>query len=298
MVIPKVQTCLGNPYFAMRDFFESLRNDWEEFTVQSKLGASLTTLQGGTLTIPPAALISNNGQPCKKPVTIKLRTVNNKKDLFFMSKSTLSSERLLDVDLLLEIKMISSQQVKVDLAKPIRVEIPYQKTGRPGSLQLFEERTAPTKAMFSNEKLDWKPSQRGVILQRNPNAFRSAQFTLLQEGCYALGKYLTNPKKQPKKNAMLSVVLQDRQLPYDDCQAYLLFHDTNSVVRLHQQRHRFSAFHLPSGKKASLLVIGMKHGTFFAYKALIPAINSQKLKVQLNQINPDGLKSKLLYMNY
>lgn len=222
---------------------------------------------------------------------MEILEVRSKRNLFFLGKSSLSNNQLLDVDLAIDLHISEQMGKGIYQQLPIHCEVQFPKQQRLASLSLFEENISKTKSIFAAEEVDWSPSPYSVFIQKTSTE-KTLSFNIRQMGTILLAKQRPQPRKQ-KNLAMYSVEVKPEIAEMDDLQAFLVFHESNSILQLRAHRNRFSAFHLPQGAKATLLVMGLKNGRLFLFKSFIEKINSELEKALLKEISEKDLRITL-----
>lgn len=294
ILVPKVSTLAGSTYVSIRDFIKPFQKVCSNYTFFAEQGGTFTSTQGICYIIPPRAFTTRWGRPINDKITLEVLEVRSKRNLFFLGKPSLSNNQLLDVDLAIDIQIPEQLGKGIHQKLPIRCEVQFPKQQKLGSLQLFEENISKTKSIFSEEEIDWSPSPYSLLIQKNAKD-KTLSFHIQQLGTVLLAKKVIQHRKQ-KPPAMFSVEVKPEMAEMDDMQAFLVFHESDSIVQLRAHRNRFSAFHLPQGARASLLVIGLKQGRFFLYKSLIEKINSELKKAPLKEISERDLTITLKNM--
>ncbi len=291
ILLPTVATSQGSAFVSIREFIKPFQKDRSSYTFLAEQGGVFTSDNGICYTIPPSAFTTRWGRALKDEITLQILEVRSKRNLFFLGKSSLSNNQLLDVDLAINLHIPEQIGKGIFQQLPIRCEVQVPKQQRVASLQLFEENISKTKSIFSEEEVDWSPSPYSVLIEKSFNE-KTLNFSIRQMGTVLLAKH-RNQNRKLKNLAMFSVEVSPAMSEMEDLQAFLVFHESNSIVALRAHRNRFSAFHLPQGAKATLLVVGLKDGQFFLFKSFIEKINSELKKAPLKEISEKDLRITL-----
>lgn len=291
IIVPKVTTSSSSAYVNIRDFIKPFQQERLNYAFFAEKGGSFTSANGIRYTIPARAFTTRWGRVIKDKITLEILEVRNKRNLFFLGKSSLSNNQLLDVDLAIDLHIPEQIGKGIYQQLPIHCEVQFPKQQKLTAFQLFEEHISKTKSIFSDEEIDWSPSPYSTLIERH-SAGKTLSFNIRQMGSVLLAKQLPKHRKQ-KQPTMFSVEVNQDMETMDDLKAFLVFHETNSIVQLRAHRNRFSAFHLPKGARATLLVIGLKNGRFFLFKSFIEKINSELKRAPIKEVSEKDLKVTL-----
>jgi hypothetical protein len=294
ILVPKVSTFASSAYLNIRDFIAPFQKPGISFSFDAMKGGYFISASGIRYSIPPMAFTTRYGRPINDKIVLEILEIKSKRALFFLGKSSLSGNHLLDVELAIDIRIPEQLGKGIYQQLPIHCEVAFPKQQRLAGIQLYEEHISRTKSIFSTEEVDWNPSKYSVLIEKTPSE-KVLSFNISQMGTLLLGKQRLNSWKL-KKLTMFSVEVDQEKEELDDLCAFLVFHDTNSIVQLRSHRNRFSAFHLPPGEKATLLVLGLKNGRFYMFKSFIEKLSSELKKAPLKEISEKDLSTTLKNM--
>jgi len=294
MLVPKIQTLAGQPYQSLNTFFQSIGPSAYYFSVDNSVGGQFVSPQGFIYEIPAFAFVDSWNQPVSGEVQLRVLEISNKRSLFYAGYSSLSNCSLLDMKYCLELEIVQEPRSGIRLGRFIRLVLPSGKNGRWSDCMVYQKQTAKVHLLQGDIRNIWAPSAIPLLLQKNGMG-KEPGFYTAYTGAFMIGKEI-NKSKKAKKRAMISVVPDQGGPSLSHIQAYLVFHESDTIVQLEEQRGSFSAFHLPKGKKASLLLIGLEKGTFYFYRSFLGSLSNQRIECCLQPINHHQLQAELQRM--
>ncbi|MEO0339842.1 MAG: hypothetical protein AAF242_11560 [Bacteroidota bacterium] len=282
-LVPKIQTFTGIPHGSIQEFLTRIYKKELHYVLPAAQAHTLSTKQGNIINLAADTFSDRNRQAIKENVHLQLRECRSRKDLLFSDYGMGANRFLIDVHRLIDIQLKAPMGTGIRLNKPYQIEIPLTNVFKPHQLQIFEQGPSSIIGLHQINSLEWKPSQKPLLIRKGANGERYGKIELDRLQPILIGKGVKLKRKATKK-AMFSLKIQANIDQLNDLKAYLLFDKLNTVVELNRHRNRFSAFNLPRGHRVNLLILGFDDKRFFFHKSQIPALNNQVLSVQLKAL--------------
>jgi len=294
MLVPKVSTRTRHLFQTLDAFFANNRPASFIFSVDNAAGGRFTSPNGFAYEIPALTFVDAQQRPLNGALQVRCQEIFDKRSLFYYGCVTATDRHLLDMECCLDFQVAHRSTTSIQLAHAIRVLLPFGKNSRWLEQSVYEKRTAQTHLLEGGQTQVWARTSVPVMLQKS-GLQRRAYVHLFYPGAYLIGERLKRSNKW-KQRAMISVVPDLEGPAMANIQAYLIFHESDSIVRLAPQRGQFSAFHLPKDKKASLILLGLERGQFYFYRTFLGPLDNQRIACRLEPVDNHQLQTELQRM--
>lgn len=294
MVIPKIQTSTGHPFQNIKDFLSVMGPLPFTIILDNGRGGRFTSPNGFTYNIQPHTFTNLWGNPIEEEITLQIFETNDKRTLFYSDISCTADNQLLDVEWSIDIQLKKLSRVGVRQGLPIRLVLPSGKNKRMADFEIFQEQFAKVNLLEGEQRKEWTSAPVNLFSHRI-GQHKEHFFYVSSPGTFLVGKKLRKGRK-PKARAMLSVFLKDNAPKLENVRAFLVFHESDTIVHLEAQRGRFSAFHLPKGRKASLILIGLEPHQFYLNRYFLGPLNNTKIEMNLEPVSVHQLQAELQRM--
>lgn len=294
LVIPKILTSTGHPFQDIQGFLSAMKPVPYTIIFNNLTGGRFSSPNGFVYEIQPHTFANIWGNPINEEITLEIFETIDKRSLFFSNISCTADNQLLDVDWSVDIQVKKHKDVGVRQRLAIRVLLPIPKNRRWGDLEIFEEQTAKVNFLNAEERKEWTSTSLNLFMHRLGQQ-KEYFFYVSGPGTYLIGKKLRVGRK-PKSRAMLSIFLKEESPRLRNLRAFLIFHESDTIIQLEAQRGRFSAFHLPKGRKASLLLVGLENRHFYFNRYFLGTLSNTKIGIDLQKVTVHQLQAELQRM--
>lgn len=294
MLVPKVQSRTEHPYPSLPAFLESMTTTAAYFSIDNSRGGEWISPRGFVYVIPPYAFVDAWNRPMPGTVSLRVIELMDKRSLFYAGYSSLSDRCLLDMAFCIDLQIVQTPSGGIRQVAAIRVFLPSGKSTRWSDLEIYQKQRAKVHLLKGNTRSVWTPSGIPLLVYKN-GMQKEATFYAPEPGAYMVGKKLRKRKKA-KQRAMISVALSPGPVRLINVQAYLVLHESDTIVQLEEQRGNFSAFYLPKGKKATLLMLALQKKQFYFYRQFLGALDNQRVEGRLQPLSSHQLQAELQRM--
>lgn len=291
---PTIRTHAGHPYQSLDTFLNSMGPSPFYFSIDNSLGGEFVSPNGFIYQFPASVFTDAWHQPIAGKVRLRSMEIINKRSLFYAGYSAFSDRCLLNMEYCIDLQIVEEAYSGIQLAGTYRVSLPSGKNIRWSEQEIYQKRSAKVNLLKGEARRIWAASNLSLLLHKKESGKRASFFSS-STGAFMIGSKLKKTKRA-KQRSMISVVPDQVAAQLTDLRAYLVFHESNTVIQLDKQRGSFAAFHLPKGKKASLLLMGMEKGRFYFHRLFIGSISNQRLECHLQAINNYELQAELQRM--
>lgn len=290
MLVPKVQS----RYPSLPAFLESMATTAVYFSIDNTVGGQWTSPRGFVYVIPAYTFWDPWDRPVQGTVNLQVFELMDKRSLFYAGYSSLSDRCLLDMEYCIDLQIVQKPSAGIRQVAPIRIFLPSGKNTRWSGQEIYQKQRAKVNLLKGNTRSVWTPSNISLLVYKN-GAQKEATFYAPGPGVYMVGKEIKKRKKA-RQRAMISVSLSPGPVRLINVQAYLVLHESDTIVQLEEQRGNFSAFHLPKGKKATLLMLALQKKQFYFYRQFLGALDNQRIEGCLQLISSHQLQAELQRM--
>ena len=290
MLVPKVQS----RYPSLPAFLESMATTAVYFSIDNTVGGQWTSPRGFVYVIPAYTFWDPWDRPVQGTVNLQVFELMDKRSLFYAGYSSLSDRCLLDMEYCIDLQIVQKPSAGIRQVAPIRIFLPSGKNTRWSGQEIYQKQRAKVNLLKGNTRSVWTPSDISLLVYKN-GAQKEATFYAPGPGVYMVGKEIKKRKKA-RQRAMISVSLSPGPVRLINVQAYLVLHESDTIVQLEEQRGNFSAFHLPKGKKATLLMLALQKKQFYFYRQFLGALDNQRIEGCLQLISSHQLQAELQRM--
>ena len=255
-----VGTSYTRPYRSLADFISINGVKAQTFTVDPSRQTTIIGQKGTRFTFFPYSLVDTQGTIIKQTVELQLKEVFSKEDMILSDKVTTSEDRLLESSGQFWLQaMLDGAPLQLKTA--VVVELPVRKNLKnPLGMKLFQGSMAVTRTFGGSTAFDWKllskkPIPINKVAKRKFYKFLINTFNWYNCDCFFA-------KRTAK--TMVSIRVQQGMKQFDELSAYLVFREANAVSRMYAHGNRFTSFNIPSRKRATVLLLGLKNGQFYS----------------------------------
>jgi hypothetical protein len=264
------------------------------FSIDNTVGGQWTSPRGFVYVIPAYTFWDPWDRPVQGTVNLQVFELMDKRSLFYAGYSSLSDRCLLDMEYCIDLQIVQKPSAGIRQVAPIRIFLPSGKNTRWSGQEIYQKQRAKVNLLKGNTRSVWTPSNISLLVYKN-GAQKEATFYAPGPGVYMVGKEIKKRKKA-RQRAMISVSLSPGPVRLINVQAYLVLHESDTIVQLEEQRGNFSAFHLPKGKKATLLMLALQKKQFYFYRQFLGALDNQRIEGCLQLISSHQLQAELQRM--
>lgn len=294
MLVSKVQSRAEHPYPSLPAFLESMTTTAAYFSMDNSKGGQWTSPRGVVYAIPAYAFVDAWNRPVPGTVNLRVIELMDKRSLFYAGYSSLSDRCLLDMAYCIDLQIVQKPYASIRQVAPIRIFLPSGKSKRWSDLEIYQMESAKVHLLKGHTRSVWTPSGIPLLVYKN-GLQKEGTFYAPEPGAYMVGKKLKKRKKA-KQRAMISVSLSSEQIRLINVQAYLVLHESDTIVQLEEQRGNFSAFYLPKGKKGTLLMLALQKKQFYFHRQFLGALDNQRVEGRLQPISSHQLQAELQRM--
>lgn len=294
MLVPKVQTRTEHPFQSLSAFFASIGSSPFSFSVDNAVGGQFVSPNGFVYEVPAFTFANAWNQPVSGTVKIRVTELTDKRSLFYSGYSSLSDRCLLHMLYGIDLQIVQEPQLLIRPVQPICIRLPFGKKVRWSDVGIYEKQAAKVHLLQGGNRSVWARASINLLVHKN-GVRKEAYFYTFGPGAYLMGKTI-KPNNKAKQRAMISVALDQERPQLSHVRAYLIFHESDAIVQLEEQRGHLSAFHLPKGKKASLLLLGLEQGQFYLHRYFLGPLSNQRIECRLQPISSHRLQVELQRM--
>lgn len=225
------------------------------FIVDAGRFTTLIGEKGTRLTIPAFAWLLPDGQVAEGEIRITVAELTTKTDIIAAGLATTAEDQLLTAAAMLQVQVFKGE-IPLAPALPIDIHWPMANNSfNPLALRLYKAAQA-TVQPFGAHAL---PNLHKVSSRSLPLELILGQKYLHTQidscGQWALCTPL--PNKHPR---MVSVKYFSIVEDFQEKMAFLVFRDSNAIMRMYEGPHHFTSFNVPSKLFATAVVIGTQRG--------------------------------------
>jgi hypothetical protein len=255
--IPMNRTAGRLMQWSLVDVFNNKGVQVQRFTWDPTQQTTFFGEQGTKISLLPHTIRNTVRASSTEPVALEFVELYDKAQMVFAGKTTTSEDALLHAygQLFLQIRqghaiLPFDQPITVALPKPVAGKI--QTTHH----RLFKTIKTVTRPFGQKAGLDWKAYHTDSILNMGEETI---QLSVQQPGWIQCAGNLPGRYKK----VMVSARYHSNYGPLDEKMAYLIFHDFNAVARMYPQSRHFTAFNMPEGLAATVVILGRRKSMYF-----------------------------------
>jgi len=238
------------PYRAPGEFLYGEDLYTQRFIFDNAIPAILATSGGMQLHIPACAFMSRDRKRrVFGEVEIVVKELYTLADMLLFGRPTTSNGALLEAAAQFQVQAFQLGH-PLELALPIQVSLSasalFQK---PQHMLLFSGGASAIRAISGQEVFDWNFAS-NLMFENKGGAYY--QFQIDRCGWWSCQK----PHRSKSRRAMISARIGNDRGVFRHLDAFLLFQDIPSVVRMYPGMNGFTALNIPGGLQASIFIFG------------------------------------------
>lgn len=212
---------------------------------------------GLRISILPGSFGDNKGRIVTERVELELVEINNKAGMLLAARPTTSRDGVFESAGMFSL-LAKSGEEELHLIKPLRLEWPINRLhSKPHSLQIVGLANARTRSFSAGAEQDWLPYFEKPTPVIKLQGQRWLKFEISQLGWFSAHQ----PLAKEGLKSMLSVKYSDQG--FEHKQAFLVFRNHQSVVKLFPYDQKFCAFNIPRRAPACVVMLACKNGAYF-----------------------------------
>lgn len=269
------------PYRNLNEFFQAHANPIQTFKIPNNQSYKIIGAQGTRLSFRPYTFVNFNNQPIEGQVHIQLREFYKKADLVLSNIPSTSEDRLLETAGTLYLNARYGY-LPIRAAQAVVADIQVKPTiSNPVAMQVFKGQTTASTNMVNN----WLPSVTSSLKLRGKAPRKHFRLHLREL------KWLTSAycyRSRTERNILITKLLNT---PSDliDVQAFLIFHQINTVSKMYYRRGQLMMYNVPKGQAVTVLAIGMSPHSFYLGTKNIAATSSSINSLHWKAISEENL---------
>lgn len=264
------------PYRAPGEFLYGSDLHAQRFVIDSALPHRLLTSGGMQLNIPACAFMSRDRKRrVFGEVEIVLTELYTLADMLLFGRPTTANGSLLEAAAQFHVQAFQSGH-PLEVVLPIQVRLSstdlFQK---PQRLLLFSGGASAIRSISGQPAFDWNLASSLLFGHSNDALY---QFQIDRCGWWSCQK----PHRSKSRRVMMSVRIgEDREISRH-LDAFLVFQDIPSIVRLYPGMHGFTALNIPEGLQASVFIFGTHSEQLYAGQSAREYTANRVLNVAVN----------------
>ncbi len=256
----KVRTLEGSPYRSLEEFLQKHGPRPQVFSVYAAQENTIVGRAGTRLSFPAHALRHPNGQAVEGEIELHLTEVFGPAAMMLSNRSSTSEDRLLESSGQIQIYAYQNGSPLV-LEEALQVELPVPEDLRnPLGMRLFEARHATVQAFPERKRFDWRLTETPMVHIRKLNGRKYYVFQIHRFNSYECAGWLPVRRKTRVMVSVRPIIGTDKM---DGELAFLSFPGLNTVVRMYRGGSAFTAFNIPAGLTAEVLILGIRGGQLY-----------------------------------
>ncbi len=279
----------GNAPLLLNNFFAEKENETRTYSIDAARLTIIVGKHGMRFTFQPLSFCDKEGNPVKGEVQIHLREVFEKGEMVLSNRMSSSEDRLLESAGQFWLFATQNRQ-PLELTKPIFVEFPvHPALTNPVAVRLFCGSFSTVLPFNAQQIFDWKLMSDKHLRIRKISGKKYFQFEINEFNWYSCQYFFA------KRSAltMVSAKCVTDVDTFDDQSAFLVFRDIRSVARMYFSGNRFTAFNIPVGLAASVIIIALKDQQLFFGAQRLESIVSRLVPMTLEPLSESQLLEKL-----
>lgn len=247
---------------------------WIDPTRFNQLGGE----NGLRVSILPGSFCDNNGRIVTERVELELVEIVNKAGMLLAARPTTSRDGVFESAGMFSLAAKSGEE-GLHLVKPLRLEWPVNLLhSRPTSLQMVTLASASTRSFSASAEQDWLPFFDKPTPVIKLQGQRWLKFEIQHLGWFSAHQ----PLAKEGLKSMLSIKYNDQEFEHQ--QAFLVFRNHQSVVKLFPYDHKFCAFNIPRRAPACVVMLACKQGHYFLGHTCFDGHYANNLTLQLEEV--------------
>ncbi|MEN0006546.1 MAG: hypothetical protein AAF798_20505 [Bacteroidota bacterium] len=264
------------------------RFSWNPEQTRTFIGKEQTKI-----TLPAHAIENTIKESATDAVTLELVELYTKSSMLFAGRTSTSDDRILHNYGQLFIQLYH-KQVPLRLIKPITIQLQEQ-TLKKDALEerLYRSGTTTTRSFSGQAGVDWKQSDSPILRAAMGKLKYSFRFQLQKLGWVQCAAPLPAQSKQ----VMVSARYRSDAGPLDEKVAFLLFDKYQAMASMYPQNRHFSAFNIPAGQKATIIILGRRKSMYFFGKQSTDKTTNTSFEIPLERHSIQQLFTNLKLLN-
>ena len=268
------QACI--PYRTPGEFLYEADLRAQRFVIDSTMPHSLLTAGGMQLNIPACAFMSRDRKKrIFGEVEIVVTELYTLADMLLFGRPTTANGNLLEAAAQFQIQVFQSGH-PLEVALPIQVRLSSTDLFRkPQRLLLFSGGASAIRSISGQTAFDWSFASSLLFGHSNDALY---QFQIDRCGWWSCQQ----PHRSKSRRVMMSVRIGEDRGIFRHLDAFLIFRDIPSIVRLYPGMNGFAALNIPEGLQASVFIFGTHSEQLYAGQSAREYAANRVLNVAVN----------------
>ncbi len=264
-----------NAQMLLHNFFNETEPQARDFTIDASRMTIIVGTQGIRFSFQPFSFQDLTGQPVRGEVQLQLREIFRKGDMILANRMATSEDRLLECAG--QFGLFAFQNgLPLETTQPITVEVPvHYGLVNPVGMRLFVGSHSTVLPYDAEKIFDWKLVNDKPLKIKKLHGKKYFQFTISEFNWYGCQCFYAKKSGRAMVSARYLSDLED----FDDQAAFLVFQDIQSVARMYLSGQRFTAFNMPTGLSATVVIIAVKERQLYLGIHAINNLSSQLVQV-------------------
>ncbi|MDX2070713.1 MAG: hypothetical protein SFV55_19955 [Haliscomenobacter sp.] len=242
---------------------------------------------GLRISILPGSFCDTQGRIITERVELELVEIVHKAGMLLAAMPSTSRDGVFESAGMFSLQAKKGEQ-HLKLIKPLQITWPiYNLNAKPASLQIVTLSMASTRSFSAAAELDWIPFFNKPTPVLKQQGQRWLKFELTQLGWFSAHL----PLSREGLKSMLSIRYQDQD--FEHKQAFLVFRNHQSVVKLFPYDQKFCAFNIPRRAPACVVMLACKSERYFLGHTCFDGHYANNLTLQLEEVEKGLLPQHL-----